>query len=208
MASISLDIKSELPKLIKWTDAMTKQLPYAISQSLNDMGFKVRNQTRAQMPSNFTIRRPWVINQVDVISRSTKRDLSVTIGPKPAAPFLNRQELGGLKLPRGKHVAIPTKLVRRTKSQLISKADRPAQLIAANKVYIEQYRGNSWIALKGGSGAQQRGSNRNLRFLYLLTPQANVKPRLGLRRIGLPIVRQDFKATIAQRLEQAMASAR
>ena len=208
MASITLDIKSELPKLIKWTEAMTKQLPYAISQSLNDMGYKVRNQTRAQMPSHFTIRRPWVINQVDVLSRSTKRDLSVTIGPKPAAPFLNRQELGGVKLPRGKHVAIPTSLVRRTKSQLISKTDKPAQLIAANKVFIEQYRGNYWLALKGGTGAQQRGFNRNLRFLYLLAPQANVKPRLGLRRIGLPIVRQDFQATIAQRLEQAMASAR
>ena len=208
MASISLNIKSELPKLIKWTDAMTKQLPFAISQSLNDMAYKVRDQTRAQMPNNFTIRRPWVINQLDVISRSTKRDLSVTIGPKPTAPFLNRQELGGIKLPKGRHVAIPTSLVRRTKTQLISKTDRPSQLIASDKVFIEQYRGNSWISLKGVTGAQQRGANRNLRFLYLLAPQANVKPRLGLRRIGLPIIRQDFKATIAQRLDQAMASAK
>ena len=35
MASISLDIKSELPKAIKWTDQHTKQLPFSIAQALN-----------------------------------------------------------------------------------------------------------------------------------------------------------------------------
>ena len=33
--AISLDIKSELPKAIKWTDLHTKQLPFSISQAMN-----------------------------------------------------------------------------------------------------------------------------------------------------------------------------
>ena len=33
--AIGLDIKSELPKAIKWTDAHTKQLPFSISQAMN-----------------------------------------------------------------------------------------------------------------------------------------------------------------------------
>ena len=42
MASITLDIKSELPKAIRWTDTMTKQLPFAISQALNATAFDMR----------------------------------------------------------------------------------------------------------------------------------------------------------------------
>ena len=33
--AIQLDIKSELPKAIKWTDLHTKQLPFSISQAMN-----------------------------------------------------------------------------------------------------------------------------------------------------------------------------
>ncbi len=39
MTTIRLDIKSELPTAIRWTDTMTKQLPFAISQALNSVGF-------------------------------------------------------------------------------------------------------------------------------------------------------------------------
>ena len=206
MASITVDLQSSLPKAMAWTQQLSNQLPFAASQALNDMGYTIRDATRSQMPSRFTIRRPWVVQQVDVLNRSTKTDLAVTIGPKPTAPFLNMQELGGLKLPHGNWVAIPTALVRRTKTQLISKADKPRQL--GDKVFVEQYKGHYWLALKGGKGAQQRGNNRNLRFLYLLAKQANVKPRLGLHDIGLPIVQRDFRSAIAQRLEQAIATAR
>jgi hypothetical protein len=206
MATIKIDLSSELPKAIAWTRTLSEQLPFATSQALNDMGYKVRDAVRAEMPARFTIRRPWVVNQVDVIQRSTKADLVVTIGPKPTAQFLNLQELGGVKLPHGNFVAIPTSLVKRTKTQLISKADKPRQL--GDKVFVEQYNGHYWLALKGGKGAQQRGSNRNLRFLYLLAPKADVPARLGLHQIGLPIVQRDFQSAIATRLEQAVASAR
>ena len=42
MATLTLDIRSELPKAIRWTDAMTKQLPFAISQALNRTAFDAR----------------------------------------------------------------------------------------------------------------------------------------------------------------------
>ena len=38
MATIKIDLKSELPSAIRWTDAMTKQLPFATSQALNSTG--------------------------------------------------------------------------------------------------------------------------------------------------------------------------
>jgi hypothetical protein len=209
MATIQIDLSSELPKAIAWTQAIAKQLPYATSQALNDMAYKVRDATRAEMPSRFTIRRDWTIRQVDVLSKSTKTDLSVTVGPTPyASYFLGNQELGGLKLPKGSWVAIPTKLVKRTKTDLIAASDKPKALIAADKVFVEDYNGHKWLALKGVKGSKLRGSNASLRFLYLLEHEAKIKPRLGLHQIGLPIVQRDFKSTIATRLEQAVASAR
>ena len=51
MATITLDIKSELPKAIRWTDTMTKQLPFAISQALNSTGFDIRRSLKGCIPS-------------------------------------------------------------------------------------------------------------------------------------------------------------
>ena len=207
MAGISVSIDTrELQKAIGWSKAIVDQLPFAASQALNDMAYKTRDATRAQMVSRFTIRRPWVVNQVDVLQKANKASLTATVGPKPAASFLNLQELGGVKLPHNRFVAIPTSLVRRTKTQLISKSDKPAQL--GDKVFVEQYKGNYWLALKGVKGARQRGNNSNLRFLYLLAPKADIKPRLGLHEIGMPIVQRDFQSALIQRLEAAIASAR
>ena len=139
-------------------------------------------------------------------SAALKTNSWQSLGPKPTVPFLNRQELGGVKLPRGNWVAVPTKLVRRTKTQLIRKADRPAQL--GDKAFVQQYKGNYWLAYKGKHGRRLEGSDRKLRFLYLLTRQANVRPRLGLGEIGLPIARRSLAEAISMRLEQAMSTAR
>ena len=61
MANLTLDIKSELPKAIRWTDQMTKQLPFAISQALNATAFDARvainSSTRQYFdkPNRFTL---------------------------------------------------------------------------------------------------------------------------------------------------------
>ena len=47
MATLSVDISSELPKAIRWTDQMTKQLPFAVSQALNATAFDARKSINA-----------------------------------------------------------------------------------------------------------------------------------------------------------------
>jgi hypothetical protein len=48
MASISLDIQSELPKAIRWTDAMTKQLPWMIAKAMTESSKKAQAAVKAQ----------------------------------------------------------------------------------------------------------------------------------------------------------------
>jgi len=50
MAAITLDIKSELPKAIRWTDAMTKQLPFAIAKAMTESAKKAQVALKAQTP--------------------------------------------------------------------------------------------------------------------------------------------------------------
>ena len=78
MASITLDIKSELPKAVAWTDAMTKQLPFAISQALNQTAFDVR--TALNGATNQYFDRPNRFTQSAFLyQRSSKRDLTATV---------------------------------------------------------------------------------------------------------------------------------
>lgn len=208
MASIDINLKSELPKLIRWTDTAVKQLPFATSQAINDVAYMVRNNVRDEMPRRFTIRREWVTRQVDVVERATKDKPNALVGPKPQVDFLARQQTGGAKLPRGNWIAIPTKAVRRTKSQLISKGDRPGAL--GEKVHVERVGRSTFLALTGEKGARARrgASGTRLRLLYLLAPRAQLEPRLGLSEIGLPVVRNNFQPRLAYRLRAAMDRAR
>lgn len=208
MARIDIDLKSELPKLGKWTDTAVKQLPFATSQAINDVAFMVRSNVRDEMPRRFTIRRDWVTRQVDVVQKATKDKPNALVGPKPQVDFLARQQTGGAKLPRGNWIAIPTQAVRRTKSQMISKADRPAAL--GNRVHVERVGRSTFLALTGTKGAKARkgASGNRLRLLYLLVPRAQLEPRLGLSEIGLPVVRSNFQPRLAYRLSVAMSRAR
>ena len=88
------------------------------------------------------------------------------------APWMQLQESGGTKSPKGRHLAIPTTNVRRTKRDLISKPQRP-QALGSKAFHIKTKAGAEMLAMRIG-----RGKNKGLRFMYVLSKQASVKPLL------------------------------
>lgn len=176
------------------------QLRFALSKALNETAKDVQNEVRQNIPKRFVLRRQWIVQGIRTLP-STKANLEAAVYSRD--DFMQLQETGGDKTPRGRYVAIPTSMVRRTPKDVIRKADRPKNL--GDRARIEEYKGNKFLALKKA----RKGKNGNqLRFLYLLIPRADIDQRLKLREDGERIAKAMFPQRLQEALEYAMRTAR
>ena len=197
-----ITVESDLRRAIEQLRSLAalKQVQFATAKALTLTAVEVQRQVRAEMPARFTIRRQWIVNGIRV-EKATKANLVATVFSRDA--FMGLQEFGGQKDPRKRFIAIPTKAVRRTKSDIIAKSDRPQNLGARAEVI--EYKGNKWLALKR---ARSGRSGNELRLLYLLVPRAQLHERLGLREIGTRVTRERFTPIWRQCLEDALRTSR
>ena len=204
MVTISVDTR-DLDKLRRFVAESRGQMPYATSRALNSLAFDVRDKVRGSMPQNFTIRRKWVVNQLQVKQRADKRQLEAVVGTSDAGEFLAKHEEGGTRTALGRYVAIPTRAVKRTKTDQIRKSDRPASL--GTKASVVDYNGNKWLALnKSRKWAQ--GSASKTRLLYLLKPRTQIDERLELHEQGQYIIKQRGTQALKDAVDYALKTAR
>lgn len=204
MVTISVDTR-DLDRLTRFLANSRGQMPYATSRALNSLAFDVRDKVRGSMPENFTIRRRWVVNQLQVKQRADKRNLEAVVGTSDAAKFLAKHEEGGTRTALGRYVAIPTRAVKRTKTDQIRKSDRPASLGA--KASVVDYNGNKWLALnKSRKWAQ--GSASKTRLLYLLKPRTQIDERLQLHEQGQFVITQRGTQALKDAVDAALKTAR
>ena len=85
MTTITLNIKSELPKIIKWTDTMTKQLPFVIAKAMTESAKKAQVALKAQTPRYVDRPTTWTMNSTFVRFASPKK-LEAWVGFKDSAP--------------------------------------------------------------------------------------------------------------------------
>ena len=85
------------------------------------------------------------------------------------------QETGGNKVPRNKHIAIPTEQVRRTKGDLIVKSQRPFALKKA--FHMKTDGGVDVLAMNFG-----RSKSRITKIMYTLKSKAHLWPRLRFKK--------------------------
>lgn len=202
--NLSVDTR-DLDKVTRFLAESSAQMPFAASRALNTLAFDVRDTVRASMPQNFTIRRRWVVNQLQVKQRATKRQLEAVVGTSDPAKFLAKHEEGGTRPALGRYIAIPTRAVKRTKTDQIRKSDRPASL--GSKATVVDYNGNKWLALnKSRKWAQ--GSASKTRLLYLLKPKTQIDERLQLHEQGQSVVKMNGSRALQQAVDYALKTAK
>ena len=222
MAAITLDIKSELPKAIRWTDAMTKQLPFAISQALNSTGFSIRTSLKGASRQYFNNPTTFIQNawQVD---KSNKRNLAVTIFPEAKRePYLRKNITGGQRgakpfegkllsqasgtVPSGSRL-VPA-VIRRNAQGNVSLA---ALRRISSKVGTVG-KGSVFIGTPAGSsrppGVYQRGTKGRLIPLFVAVSSATYRPIFPIHDIGAKVAQRRFGGYLRSSLEKALASAR
>jgi hypothetical protein len=222
MASIILNIESELPKAIRWTDAMTKQLPFAISRALNETGFDIRNALNGATRQYFNNPVPFT-QRAFLVNRSNKRNLTVDIyAERRRARYLRTLISGGQRgqkpfelrflseaqasMPKGSRL-IPA-AIRLTPAGNVSLAalrriEQQLSTKGRNSTFIGKPSGNNRPA-----GIYQRMPKGKLKPLFIATPQASYRPMFPMQEIGMKVAERRFGQYLRSSLEQAIATAR
>jgi hypothetical protein len=115
-------------ELLGTMQVLESQLPYATMKALNEVATGFEGEEQAVVRSSMTIRRPWVVQGIKM-NRSdfaTKQSLRAIVRIDPSRDFLEKFEPGGVRVPQGanRSLAVPVN-VRRTKTQIIQKTQRP-----------------------------------------------------------------------------------
>ncbi len=196
-------VQSDLLKGLARLDALTHggQMAFAAASAITSTAYEVQTEVRRNMPQRFTLRRQWIVQGIRV-DKATKQSLTATVYSRDK--FMGLQEAGGVKSPLRNYIAVPTKAVRRTKTQLIAKSDLPAAL--GDKVAVVEYNGDKYLALKKARKGANKGGQ--LRLLYLLVPRANLHQRLGLEKDGRRVARERFGPNFSRAIERAIRTAR
>ena len=207
IVSVQTDIEKAISQLKSLTER--EQFRFSVAKALTATAADVQQEVRKNMPSRFIIRRQWVVNGIR-ITPATKAVLQSVVYSRDY--FMDIQEFGGTKKPLRNYLAIPTSLVRRTKTGLVAEASKPKAM--GDKLGVVEYNGNKYLALKKGIKSRfgeskgKRGGDLRLRFMYLLVPRAHIKERLGLGKDGARIARQQFVSNLRDALDQAVKTAR
>jgi hypothetical protein len=230
MATLTLDISSELPRAIRWTDAMTKQLPFAISQALNASAFDARTALNGSTRQYFD--RPNRFTQsAFLVQKTNKRELEAVVyanaqSGRDRARYLRYGIQGGERKQKG--------FEKKFLAEVAGTGRIPAgsQLVPASGVKLDAS-GNVSLATikriqKGLSGSARGGffvgqprnnpglppgiyrRSREQLFPYFIvtTNRGSYRPRLPMAEIGSKAVERRFGGYLQSSLERALATAR
>lgn len=193
----SMKIETNLKEVASFSDALKKQIPFAMSKAINSTAEKIRDKTLFGAKDALTLRGTWWKPRTKFgfnVKPSTKRNLIAEIYTK--ADWLFQHEEGGIKTAKGM-IAIPTVDVKRTKRDIISKGNRPRNIKGAFKVTTKN--GNEFIAkrVKG-----------KLVVLYWLEKQAKIKGVYKFHDIAYKTFNDSFKKEFDDAIDYALRTAK
>jgi hypothetical protein len=222
MTTLRLSLDSELPKMQRWTAAMTNQLPFATSQALNSTAFDARKAINGATRQYFDRPTPFIQNAYRV-QRSTKRSLVAIVFPEAKRePYLRRNVTGGQRGTKpfeAKYLAEASRSVSRGSKLIPAAIRRNAQgnvsLAALRRIsgqVATNGRNSVFIGTpRGGNrppGVYQRGTKGRLVPLFVAVPSATYRPIFPVREIGTKVAERRFGRYLRSSLERALATAR
>ena len=225
MATITLNIKSELPKLIRWTDTMTKQLPFAISQALNSTGFDIRTALNGATRQYFDRPAPFT-QRAFIVQKGSKRDLQVTVlANKRQNLYLRTQISGGPRKQKGFEKKFLSNIIGTqsipSNTQLVPtsliKLNAQGNVSLATIKRIQQgmngsAKGGFFAGIPKGNnlpfGIYRRSKGRLFPYFVATNGPATYSPRFPMQDIGNKVTQRRFGQYLRSALERAVASAR
>lgn len=194
---------------IKGSTELDKNVRFALASALTLTAKEVQTEMISAIESNFTVRTTWDRTGPFAVrvKPATKTSLETWIGT--AADWLEkfvREPAGAIviKTPEGhEYLAIPTKNVRRTKRDIIAKAQRPRAIMGKRDFVLLTKKGVRVLFQRRG-----RGRTSQLIAMYILVPHARIRERDVLMGPTQRVFERRFAAILEQQVEKAFATAR
>ncbi len=191
---MSIEVSKNIKKLFN----LDKQIIFAAAQSLTEVAKESQTAVIADIEQTFTTRGKWYLpgNKYGIkIKAAKKNDLTAEV--KTAADWLTLHETGGTKTPQGKHLAVPTDNVRRTKRQIITRSQRPRNL---KRSFV--------IQTASGPVLFQRKGKKKIVALYDLKPKVKIKKESTVIEPTRRTVQQRFDRIFEKNLANAVKTAK
>jgi len=171
---MQINVKSNISTFAKAMDAFGKQqIPFATANALNTTAFDVRKQiVEDTYPRSFTVRNKRFASQLFRVDKATKRNLTARLYDRLGRDYMVNQAEGGIKRPRGRNIAIPTREIKRTTSGKVPKNRLPRNVLGGKGFRTTLSSGQQAIAEQYG-----RGAAKKTRVLYILEQTANIPKR-------------------------------
>lgn len=205
-----------------------KQVPFALSRSLNKTAQKTVPDLRASAKKDMTIRGPWVTKGVQMRA-STKTNLVAEVGS--VDPYMVKQVEGGTKTAQGGNLAIPLKgagRARPRKKSITPPETWPKNLAASDPdVFvgfagykqklgkINKRRGKRYNKIKtfndsesGTFAVWRRKPKHKLKMVYAFKKQVEVEGRWDIEKIVAASVKEYWPEEVRKAIEYAKATAK
>jgi hypothetical protein len=211
---ISVQVKG-LDQLTKNINALSRQLPFAVSKALNETGKIIqRKVTQELLPRDFILAghqrpargAPWwkpgtaLGFNLKFSKKSQGENMQTVLGSR--AEWLALQETGGTKRAQGGRVAVPFG-ARKSITDIIPRGRRPRRLMERRKAFI--------LRLRSGLDAMYERTGKKgggLRLLYILEPAVHLRPRLNFVKFTTEEAGKLIGPIFNQELGKALASAK
>lgn len=181
---------------------LPKQIRYATAVALTKSVDAAQETILARTRDVFTIRKNWLTPGYKFgINRKMARADDLSAEVYTLAPWMFRQEEGGLKLPKGEHLAVPQQGVRRTKKDLIPAGQKPKALKRSFVV---------WKTKSGPMLFQRvgRGKSSTIKPMYAFEKSVHIEARWQFVRTGIAKVKQVYGKIFTAAIKDALGTAR
>ena len=180
-----------------------RQIPFATARALNDTIFGVRKRIVGRTwPRAVTVRNRRFMSTALRVEKATKRKQQVALFDRFGRDFLPLQAEGGIKRPRGAHIAVPIQRnVRRTASGKVRKSQLPRVVLRKPKVFTGRIR-------SAHPAIAERTRKGGLKLLYTLIRSAPIAKRFMFYEDAAASSARQFPRHLARRFTQALRTAR
>jgi hypothetical protein len=195
MIEITLNM-GDFERAARSMGAAMDQIPFALSQSLNDAARVARTEIVDKVwPQSVEVKNRRFMGWMMRTDFASKRNLKVRLYNREPREFLPRQAEGGTKIPhRSTQIAIPASFVKQRRgSGGIPERFKPR---------------NAAKSFRKGNAIFQRISNDKLRLLYTLKGQARVQKRFPAHETWDRVMRTEVMNAFGPRMLAAMRTRR
>lgn len=193
MFELKFDV-SEFQRKTLEMNAAIDQIPFALSLTLNRA---IQNARKVLIqdtwPSHVTVRNRGFIQRALRMKFSTKSNLRAEIFDDLGRAHLQKHAKGGVKIPKGKNLAIPIKGRVTLTSHGVMKSQRPRAMAKRKKAFVTE----KGIFLKTTKGAAPQ-------LIYAFKSSAKIKPDVPFYEDFYQVVRNEMRTNFGPAMARAM----